>query len=155
MMGKALDVGCGVGGFLRFRKNTIGVDVNKYNVAFCLEQGLNVKLIDSSRYPFEDAEFDSVILDNVLEHILRPEETLSEVNRVLKLNGRLLVGVPGIKGYKCDSDHKIYYDEKGLVEIMTKFGFSVDEFIYMPIKSLYLNKKISQYCLYGIFTKCQ
>jgi len=154
MTGKALDVGCGVGGFLRFRKNTIGADVNEHNVNYCAEQGLNVRLINSSRYPFEDTEFDSVILDNVLEHIAEPKETFEEISRVLKSKGRLVVGVPGIKGYLCDSDHKVFYDEEKLVVLMKQFGFAVNEVIHTPIKSSYLNKKISQYCLYGVFTKC-
>jgi SAM-dependent methyltransferase len=65
--------------------------------------------------PFADASFDSVLLDNVLEHIEAPTLLLGEVRRVLVPGGRFLVGVPGQRGWESDPDHKVMYDEASSV----------------------------------------
>lgn len=98
LKGRALDVGCGIGDMLLFRPNTIGVDVNQHNVSFCLSRGGDAKFMDHNVLPFDDASFDSVLLDNVLEHIQDPAPMLLEIKRVLRTNGVLLIGVPGSLG---------------------------------------------------------
>ena len=45
--------------------------------------------------PFDDATFDSITLMDVLEHVSRQSELLTELNRVLKSEGRLIITVPG------------------------------------------------------------
>ena len=153
MSGKALDVGCGIGDMVRFRPNTIGADVNPYLVDYCKQKGLDVHLIENGQLPFGDAYFGTVILDNVLEHISEPMDLLSEIQRVLVEGGRFVVGVPGVKGYKQDSDHKIFYDEKKLVETLKLARFEKFKILAMPIRSEWLNKNVSPYCIYGIFYK--
>ena len=111
LRGLTLDVGCGIGDMLSFRSKTIGVDINQYNIDFCQRRNLDAILITPETIRFDDNTFDSVLLDNVLEHIQSPDLLIQEIRRVLKPGGTFLVGVPGIEGYKCDVDHKVYYDE--------------------------------------------
>ena len=86
--GKTLDIGPGIGDFVKFRSNTIGVDINPDNVEFCTqERGLDIRLMEIDTLPFEDNEFDSINLDNVLEHLEEPTPLLDEVDRVLKSGG--------------------------------------------------------------------
>ena len=100
LKGRTLDVGPGIGDFVKFRPNTVGVDINPDNVAFCSnERGLDVRLMEIDKLPFENSEFDSVNLDNVLEHIEEPIPLLDEIDRVLKTEGVFLIGVPGIHGF--------------------------------------------------------
>ena len=33
--GRVLDVGCGIGDFVRLTKNAVGIDINPFNVEFC------------------------------------------------------------------------------------------------------------------------
>jgi len=153
--GTVLDVGCGIGDFLTFRPNTVGVDINPYNVEYCLKLGLEAKNIDNGRYPYSPHFFDGVILDNVLEHLSDPAPTLREINRVLKYGGVFIVGVPGRKGYTMDDDHKHFYEEPQLKQLLSNFGFNNKRFIYGPmfVKSTVLSKSLSQYCIYGVFEK--
>lgn len=153
--GKVLDVGCGIGDFLKFRANTIGVDINPYNVDYCAKNKLEAYLIQNGKYPFEGAFFDGVILDNVLEHLSIPDPTINEISRVLKSKGILIIGVPGTKGYTMDSDHKKFYDEESLRELLQRNGFKLKKYIHGPLmmRSKWLSKTISQYCLYGVFIK--
>ena len=107
LSGQVLDVGCGIGDFIAYRPNTVGVDVNTSAVAWCRSRGLDVRLMDSDNLLFDDASFDGVMLDNVLEHLPDPSKLLSEIRRVLTSGGHVIVGVPGTFGYTCDADHKI------------------------------------------------
>jgi SAM-dependent methyltransferase len=155
LSGKVLDVGCGIGDFLKFRRNTIGIDINEFNVSHCNQIGLEAYKITDGKYPFNDKTFDGAILDNVLEHLSDPTVTINEISRVLTEGGTLIIGVPGIKGYTMDDDHKMFYTEDQLEGLLLKHNFSLVKYIYGPlmIKSAMLSKSISQYCIYGVFKK--
>jgi SAM-dependent methyltransferase len=154
-VGKVLDIGCGIGDFLSFRKNTIGIDINPYNVAYCKERNLEAYVIENGIYPFDNRTFNGAILDNVLEHLTDPAPTLREAGRILQKGGVFIVGVPGKKGYTMDDDHKHFYDEEGLTKLLAKFDFRLKRFVYGPafIKSQFLSNTLSQYCVYGVFEK--
>ena len=83
LSGRVLDVGCGIGDMLRFRPNTVGVDINPETITWCRTQGLDAHHMERNRLPFDAGTFDGVILDNVLEHIAAPQPLLAEVRRVL------------------------------------------------------------------------
>ena len=153
MKGKGLDIGCGIGDFLRYRPNTIGVDINPETVNWCKNQGLDVHLMELDRLPFNEQSFDSVILDNVLEHIEDPESILLDIHRTLTNQGLLVVGVPGTLGYSTDPDHKVFYTKEKLVETVTKYDFVVDDLFAMPLNLDWLDSKMSQYCVYAFFKK--
>jgi SAM-dependent methyltransferase len=153
MRGKGLDIGCGIGDFLKFRQNTVGADINPKIVAWCQAEGLNVHLMEPNRLPFEGQSFDSVILDNVLEHIEDPSMILLEIHRILKQSGVLIVGVPGALGYSSDSDHKIFYTKESLIKKVTYYDFLVDDLFGMPLNFDWLGSKINQYCVYAVFKK--
>jgi SAM-dependent methyltransferase len=149
--GHVLDIGCGIGDFLKFRANTVGVDINEETVRHCCKLGLNAQVMIENILPFEAKRFDAIVLDNVLEHIIDPTLLLIEISRVLKQNGKLLVGVPGIKGYKRDPDHKIFYDLQKLIKLMNHNNLSYITHFYQPIIFANLSKIISQHSLYSIF----
>jgi SAM-dependent methyltransferase len=151
--GLTLDLGCGIGDFLSFRPSTIGVDVNPRAVAFCRDRGLDARTMQPDRLPLADASLDSILLDNVLEHIADPLPILAEIRRTLKPGGRLLVGVPGLRGWDFDVDHKVFYDEARLVQTLRAHGFLSIETFYSPLwRSAWLSKMLRQYCLFMLFT---
>jgi SAM-dependent methyltransferase len=150
--GKTLDIGCGIGDMLAFKANIIGVDINPGTVDYCKNKGLEALLMEPDKLPFKNNSFDSVLLDNVLEHIENPSALLLEIGRVLTVNGTLLIGVPGNCGWLHDSDHKINYNEQTLENCLNKTGFSCKKIFYTPVgKSSFLNKKLRIYCMYGSF----
>lgn len=73
------------------------------------------------------AEFDSVVTNQVLEHVFNPDEFISEINRVLKINGKLLLTVPFI----WDEHEQPYdfarYSSFGLKALLEKNGFEILE----------------------------
>ncbi len=154
MDGKLLDVGCGIGDMLNFRPNSVGADVNQYNVNYCLARGLCVSLIKDGLLDYCSEEFDSVLLDNVLEHIQDPKKLIGQIKKVLKKNGKLIVGVPGFKGFNRDDDHKLLYEEQDLIFLANKSGFEIVKFFYMPLfKSKFLSRTLRQYVIYSVWIK--
>lgn len=153
LKGRVLDVGCGIGDMLSYRRNTVGLDVNPLNVDFCKKRKLNAYLMKPNMIPFDDKSFDSVLLDNVLEHIESPSLLFKEIRRVLKPDGLLLIGVPGEKGFRSDDDHKIFYEEKILQVLAKKNQFNTDQFFYTPlVKSKFLSQHVRQYCIYSLWS---
>lgn len=153
LIGNALDIGCGIGDFLTYRTDTVGTDINCCLVDYCNKRGLNATVMEADCLPFADETFTSVILDNVLEHIDNPQPLLQEIWRVAKPGGRLIVGVPGVRGYASDADHKHFYSEAQLQRLLTSMRWVSKRVLFMPVHSKWLDKYMSQYCVYGIFDK--
>jgi SAM-dependent methyltransferase len=152
LSGRVLDVGCGTGDFLASCcPGSIGTDINPLAVEWCRERGLEAVVMEEGCIPFPDNSFDSVVLDNVIEHLSDPMQMLREVCRVLTSRGILVAGVPGIRGYARDPDHKVFYDEAALVEVMAKVGLERTALFHMPIRSSWLRAHVRQYCIYGVF----
>lgn len=151
--GRVLDIGCGIGDMLRYRPNTIGVDVNAAAVAWCREHGLPAIAMEPDRLPFDAGAFDGAILDNVLEHLRSPLPLLAEVRRVVRQGGNIVAGVPGRRGYASDPDHKVFYDQRALIALMTDAGFRVQRIRALPFKSAILDRRMRQYCWYGTFSR--
>jgi 2-polyprenyl-3-methyl-5-hydroxy-6-metoxy-1,4-benzoquinol methylase len=139
--GKLLDVGCGIGTFLRLAKDkgweTYGVDPSESGAAFAREQhGLNVFCGDLFEANFPDQYFDVITLYHVLEHIPHPNPLLKELRRILKpKTGCLVIEVPnggGIQSrlqkenwpYVHPRDHLYYFSCKTLPKFLRKHGFN-------------------------------
>lgn len=153
LIGTVLDFGCGIGDFLAYRPNSIGVDINPYNIDLCLARGLDACLLKTKYLPFEDGCFGSVIMDNVLEHIspAATDDILCEIIRVVAKRGRIVIGVPGRKGYSSDDDHKCFYSAHDLVCLMGKYGCEHVKTLHMPLKLPRAGEYLRQYCIYGVF----
>lgn len=151
--GKLLDLGCGIGDMLKFYPNSVGVDINPHTVEYCNTHGLEAYLMDSDLLPFDANSFDTILLDNVLEHINEPLNLLLEICRVLTNSGRLIIGLPGEKGFLMDPDHKINYKRTDLFQILDMIDMKIMSEFSTPIKSDYLNRKFARYCTYYVAVK--
>jgi hypothetical protein len=96
---------------------------------------------------------DACVLDNVLEHIEKPFQTLDECYRITVKNGGLVIVVPGVCGFKSDNDHKIFYSEQSLKELDKRWLlikiFSIPFLFPMD----FVSKKMRQYCLVAVYKK--
>lgn len=59
--------------------------------------GPQVYQINDRQVPFDDDEFDCVVIVDFLEHIERDDRFIAEMQRILKPGGRLIINVPHIK----------------------------------------------------------
>lgn len=111
MRGKLLDTGFGWGfvekGLLKLKKDTLkfyGIDISKVAIAEA-KKTLPGKFIRGSilKIPFPSDYFDIVVSLEILEHVLpvRTFTALSELRRVLKKGGFLIVSVPLNEGLEA------------------------------------------------------
>lgn len=148
--GRLLDVGCGIGDMLKTYKNSVGVDINPETVSHCTKIGCTALVMEENILPFVDSTFDTILLDNVIEHIEDPIPLMKEVARVLKSSGSIIIGVPGKKGFDFDPDHKKFYDDLEIDELAKKLNFKIITKFYTPVGIKYLSKLIRQYCQYYV-----
>jgi len=95
---RALDSGCGVGAFAfalsSHVREVIGVDLSAELIAAGRKRApANVTLVegDAAALPFDYGEFDLAGCLRVLHHVPRPELVVSELARVTRPGGRILV----------------------------------------------------------------
>lgn len=100
---RVLDIGCGFGETLGYHKargcDAYGVEVDENIRRYADRYGLNVHvgLFDPELY--EADFFDYVTLDQVIEHVTDPVETLRGVARVLKPGGVAILSTPNSNGW--------------------------------------------------------
>jgi SAM-dependent methyltransferase len=95
-----LDLGAGTGDdalalAARYSVRVVGVDSSETMVAEALERGLaDAQVADAHALPFSDATFDGCWADRVFQHLEHPHTALSELVRVTKPGGRIVVADP-------------------------------------------------------------
>ncbi|MGF1461460.1 MAG: class I SAM-dependent methyltransferase [Leptolyngbyaceae cyanobacterium] len=80
---------------------------------------------DGERFPFPRESFDAVIINQVLEHVFKPERFLAEVHRILRLNGKLLITVPFCWDEHEQPNDYARYSSFGLIDLLERNGFEV------------------------------
>lgn len=97
---KCLDFGCYDGKFMKLCKDNknidfIGVDRNLKVVKINKFDQNILHINTNNSLPFESLTFNTVTLLDVIEHIYDQDAVLSELNRIMKVRGNLIVTVPG------------------------------------------------------------
>lgn len=128
LKGELLDIGCGKKPYENICK------VDKY-IGLEIDSEVNRKnkkadfFYDGDTMPFEDKSFDSLMSNQVFEHVFNPNEFLKEMNRVAKIDAKLLLTVP----FVWDEHEQPYdyarYSSFGLKHILNENGFEVIEYI--------------------------
>ena len=138
---RILDVGCGTGANLLMLSKygeAEGVDVSEDALAFCRERGLDkVRLGAAEELPYEDNSFDLVTAFDVVEHMDDDLAGLSEMQRVLRPGGRVLLFVPTFMflwGLQDEvSNHRRRYRLPELRRVLEQAGFEVERTTYANI----------------------
>ena len=95
-----LDVGCGTGIFLEILEKKFpytkfsGLDPNQAMLAKASEKlssKVDLKIGNAESLPHDSQSFDWVVLSNCFGHINSQETALSEVHRVLRKNGKIII----------------------------------------------------------------
>ncbi len=96
---RLLDVGCGSGHFLAVARKVLQVEaygVEPYggDPAFAAAHGLHIFHGTLEEAAFPAASFDVIALNHVFEHLRDPRQALTELARILKPGGALILAVP-------------------------------------------------------------
>ena len=102
--GLVLDIGAGFRN--NYYENVVFLDVIDYPTTDVLSI--------AERLPFQDNSFDAIVCVSVLQHIKTPSKAASEMMRVLKEGGELLVTASFLQPYFEDPNHYFNFTEQGL-----------------------------------------
>ncbi|MFA6468256.1 MAG: class I SAM-dependent methyltransferase [Bacteroidota bacterium] len=124
LSGNLLDIGCGTKPYepyLSVRKY-IGVEIDTERSRTTSKADL---FYDGNKLPFAAHEFDSVLANEVFEHVFNPSGFLTEINRVLKIDGKFLLTVPFVWDEHEQPHDYARYTSFGLRHILELHGFEV------------------------------
>lgn len=150
--GKLLDIGCGNGSFLQQMQekgwDVVGTDFDSKAVETANQQGLEVYVGDLSTIQFKANSFDAITLNNVIEHLYDPLQTLKECRRILRDQGQIVIVTPnreslGHQHFKQNwrgletPRHLFIFSQKNLETMAVEAGFSeIKTFGKMSIKDI-------------------
>lgn len=102
--GVLLDIGSGIGYQANFDdfssiEKYICLDINEGMLNKISYPNVTKVLADCKNMPFEDNSIDIIVASHVLEHISPLQDCISEIKRVLKPDGKLIVVLPCDPGY--------------------------------------------------------
>ncbi|MEN9407178.1 MAG: hypothetical protein RLZZ455_394 [Candidatus Parcubacteria bacterium] len=83
---------------------------------------------DATRLPIMTGSVDTVLLFQVLEYLENPDAALSEIHRILRKNGKLLISVPFMYPIHDVPYDLARYTDAMLTKMMKKNGFTIIEF---------------------------
>jgi 2-polyprenyl-3-methyl-5-hydroxy-6-metoxy-1,4-benzoquinol methylase len=134
-----LDIGCAEGDLLRVLQTAghtvYGIDCSSYAAALCQKEfGLeNIHCGELSEAPFSDVCFDAVFMIDVLEHTRDPIQILSNLQKYLKPNGKLVLVLPNVGGSLRKTmgkawphyliEHLFYFSPKTIQYVLQKASF--------------------------------
>ena len=148
--GRVLDIGCGRGWMLAKLKQLgwecYGTEWSETLVKLHQQNGLQVvRELDLRDCHFPDQFFDAVTLWHVFEHIPNPVEILSEIHRILKPGGLIVLATPDVGGlsarltrqawFSLDVPrHLFHYSHNTLAAIIERAGFRILRRRYLSIE---------------------
>jgi SAM-dependent methyltransferase len=77
--------------------------------------------------PFAEAEFDGVVLNEVIEHLYRDLDALREVHRIVRPGGVLVVSVPTSRRQDRPAWHLRIHTQRTLTRLLGAGGFTVTD----------------------------
>lgn len=127
LTGRVLDIGCGQKPYKHFFCNAseyIGIEVDTPH------NRKNKKAdyyFDGKALPFSDNSFDNIFLSQVLEHVFLPDSFLTEINRVMKEEGELLLSVPFVWDEHEQPLDYARYSSYGICALLERNAFCIVE----------------------------
>ena len=155
--GTVLDVGCGsgvTGGHLRETGRAgyvVGIEVDSEAAVRArekLDEVYELNLLMEPKLPWEDQSFDLVLALDVLEHLIDPWSLVSELGRVVRSGGRLVLSVPNIRHVRVvvplilfgrfryndagilDNDHLRFFTLESAIELGRRSGLTIERISY-------------------------
>ena len=161
LTGDLLDIGCGSKPYqsLFSVDSYTGLEIDSL---LSRSSGKADYFYDGKHFPFSSSSFDSILCNQVLEHVFNPEDFLSEINRVMKRGATMILTAP----FVWDEHEQPYdyarYSTFGLLSILQKHNFIVlehkklgaDSTVIFQLVNAYLfkiSKNFNKYILF-LFT---
>lgn len=144
--GQALDIGCGSSRIVQALPDAVGLDIQLKKLRYLRKMGKPLVMGDLNELPFQDGTFDTVVCSQVIEHIPIDRRIFSELARVTRTDGTLILGTPDygrlswviiewfygklMPGAYAE-EHISHYTRRGLAATLEESGFEVLEHAYV------------------------
>lgn len=139
---KVLDIGTAGGAFLDAAKqygyDAYGLDPSADMVARGKARGLQIEQGTLESHSFTPGSFDMICLWDVIEHLPDPKSALTEIRKLLKPEGVLLINFPDIGTWQAKlagrrfwwilSVHLHYFTQKSIRDLCSYTGFEAIRF---------------------------
>ena len=110
--GIGLEVGVGTGRFAAPLGIRIGIEPAKAMAKIARDRGIEVCYAIAEKLPFKDASFDFVLIMVTICFVEDPIQTIKEAKRVLKPEGRIVLGIidkESFLGKKYEKKKSVFY----------------------------------------------
>ena len=146
--GKVLDVGCGNKPYMSLYRSETYVGLEIDSPENRAKKSAD-HYYDGECFPFESQSFDSVVSNQVFEHVSNPDQFLDEISRVLRDDGLVLITAPFVWDEHEQPHDYTRYSSFGMTSILNRHGFeilelrkSVDDIrIVFQLLNAYIHKK--------------
>ena len=169
---KLLDCGCWDGkntikyGNLVGTKNLYGVEIHGKSLIEAKKKGIKAKLGNlNEKLPFPDNTFDVAVAYHVIEHLVNVRSFVSEIHRVLKKGGYVIIGTPNLAswhnifalliGMQPFSGPTIYPNYESGIPMVRKLNLKRNKEVFSDYKAQSLEhiKIMTTKTLVGLFEK--
>jgi 2-polyprenyl-3-methyl-5-hydroxy-6-metoxy-1,4-benzoquinol methylase len=155
--GKLLDIGAGTGDFLAVAKNdgwqTVGIEPSAKAKEIAIKKGVNFAPDLAS---LESNSFDIITMWHVLEHVPNLEEYISELKRLIKPTGTIIIAVPNFKSYDAKyygefwaafdvPRHLWHFSKTAIKKLFAKENLKLVEVLPMKFDSFYVSLLSEKY----------
>lgn len=102
---KILEIGAGSGAtLLELKKTGVAKSIYGYDIMDLVADKDNFDMfcvgnIETEKIPFEKDFFDIIIIADVLEHLIEPQDTLKKITDHLKDSGEIYISLPNFRNY--------------------------------------------------------
>jgi len=149
--GKGLEIGVGTGRFAEPLRIAVGIDPSERMLQIARKRGIKTFIGKGENLPFGDKEFDFVLIAITLCFVDNPGQVISESRRVLKDNGKIIIGIVDRDSHlgkfyqeKKKQGHRFYkvanfFSVSEVIELLTKHGFKkiiTYQTIFQPIEKM-------------------
>ena len=130
--GKGLEIGVGTGRFAHALGIATGIDPSNNMINIAKKRGVDAKLGFGEHLSFKNAVFDYAAIIITICFVKNPNKVLEETRRVLKKNGKIILGI-----INKDSFLGKFYQKKKSVFYKEAYFFSVKELTNLLKKTGY------------------
>lgn len=155
-----LDIGCGTGEFLNRAKqkhfNIEGIEPSD-DARKQVQTNFSITVHDETHLgKLQNKSFDFITMWHVLEHVYHLNDRMTELRRLLKDDGHIIIAVPNLKSYDAQKykehwaaydlpRHLYHFSEGDVKTLATKHGLTVTKTLPMKFDSYYVSMLSEKY----------
>ena len=155
-----LEIGCGCGALME-RLKSMYPNAKMYGMELVPEVAKIASYmgevlcgnVEDEDFPWEKEYFDYIIMGDVLEHLMTPENVLKKVRDYLKASGHIIISMPNVKHYSVllpllrydtfaytdsgilDRTHVKMYTKKEILKLITGSGYLAEEIYCTKVRT--------------------